>query len=60
MGHGSGVSRENIAKVVLAVVLLGSVAAWIPAATAGQASATTGEPKRSYGAIDVIMYQTSW
>jgi len=60
MGHGSGVKRGGIGCVMLALVLMGSVAAWIPAATAGQAPATAGEPKRSYGSIDVIMYQTSW
>jgi hypothetical protein len=33
---------------------------WSSAAIAGPQGAITGEPKRSYGSIDVIMYQTSW
>ena len=52
--------RGNIATIVLTVLLLGSVAVWAPAAKAGQTSAATGEPKRTYVAINVIMYQTSW
>jgi hypothetical protein len=34
--------------------------AWSTAAVAGPRGPLEGEPKRSYGAIDVVMYQTSW
>jgi hypothetical protein len=47
-------------KVVLAVALIGSALIWSSMAAAGQSGGIAGEPKRSYGAIDVIMYQTSW
>ena len=29
-------------------------------AIAGPKGPAAGEPKRSYGSVDVIMYQTSW
>lgn len=40
------------------ITLYGALAC---AASAGsKADPSVGEPKRSYGSIDVIMYQTSW
>jgi hypothetical protein len=47
-------------KVMLAMALFVSALIWSSTAAAGQGGGLTGEPKRSYGAIDVIMYQTSW
>jgi hypothetical protein len=47
-------------KVMLAMALFGSALIWSSTTAAGQGGGLTGEPKRSYGAIDVIMYQTSW
>ena len=39
------------------VIVLSLGLAW---AAAAAPKANDGEPKRSYGSIDVIMYQTSW
>jgi hypothetical protein len=47
--------RHLAASLVLCIVL-----GWTAAAAAGPRGSIEGEPKRSYGAIDVIMYQTSW
>jgi hypothetical protein len=47
--------KHLAASIVLCIVL-----AWTTAATAGPRGSIEVEPKRSYGAIDVIMYQTSW
>ena len=41
-------------------IMLCIVCAWTAPAVAGPRGPIEGEPKRSYGAIDVIMYQTSW
>jgi hypothetical protein len=41
--------------IVLAVALV-----WSAAAVAAPKGSIEGEPKRSYGSIGVIMYQTSW
>lgn len=44
-------------KRVLLLIVFSAAVAW----TAGAIAKTNeGEPKRSYGSIDVIMYQTSW
>ena len=66
MGHRSGVKelREaRTARVLCALVLLGIALCWSPIARAeprrGGADLSAA-PKRSYGSIDVIMYQTSW
>jgi hypothetical protein len=47
-------------KRLSAFILLCIVLAWSAAAVAGPRGAIAGDPKRSYGAIDVVMYQTSW
>jgi hypothetical protein len=50
----------DTARKVLSTILFGMLLNWSSAAIAGPQGAITGEPKRSYGSIDVIMYQTSW
>jgi len=45
---------------VVPAILLGILLNWSLAAVAGPRGPVEGEPKRSYGAIEVIMYQTSW
>jgi hypothetical protein len=57
---GSDCRRWFGVMILLAVGLFGGVLAWSSNAAAGPAGGITGDPKRSYGAIDVIMYQTSW
>jgi len=47
-------------RTVVFTIMFGVLLNWASAAVAGQAGALTGELKRAYGAIDVIMYQTSW
>jgi mycoredoxin len=59
-----GRSRFSInlveAVFMLLVVLIGGMLFRSPAAFAEQPAEISGEPTRSYGAIDVILYQTSW
>jgi len=47
--------RRLSAFIVLSIALT-----WSAAAVAAPRGAIEGDPKRSYGAIDVVMYQTSW
>lgn len=47
-------------KQRLSAIFLGMVLVLSSVVAAGQRAGTEGEPKRSYGAIDVILYQTSW
>ena len=47
-------------RTVLWVILFGLLLNWSSAAVAGPRGSVEGEPKRSYGAIDVVMYQTNW
>ncbi len=51
---------KNLVKPVLPLIVLAALIAGTPITTAGQSRGFQGEPKRSYGAIDVILYQTSW
>jgi len=41
--------------IVLCIALV-----WSAAAMAAPKGPVTGEPKRAYGSVDVILYQTSW
>jgi hypothetical protein len=41
-------------------ILFGIVLSWSSVAAAGPRGPIKGEPNKSYGAIDVILYQTSW
>jgi len=50
----------NMVSKIVPAILLGLVLSWSAAAVAGTRGAIAGESKRSYGSIDVIMYQTSW
>ena len=47
--------RKVVSAIAFCVLLNG-----YSVAIAGPKGPGEGEPKRSYGAIDVIMYQTSW
>ena len=51
--------RGTVRNVVL-TIMFGVLLNWASAAVAGPAGVIAGEPKRAYGSIDVIMYQTSW
>ena len=51
--------RGRVGKIVPAI-LLGIALSLSAVAIAGPRGTGAGEPKRSYGSIDVIMYQTSW
>ncbi len=51
---------KNLAKFVLPLLFLAAVIVWSPLPAAGGSRGLQGDPKRSYGAIDVILYQTSW
>ncbi len=53
-------SVKNLAKPVLPLIVIAALAAWSPLPAAGQSRSLQREPQRSYGAIDVILYQTSW
>jgi glutaredoxin len=53
------IKRPNIHSLLLAVLLGVSLAGASPA-LASQQDGLQGDPQRSYGAIDVILYQTSW
>jgi hypothetical protein len=59
MDHRSWVRERRL----LALVLLSSALVWSSIAGAEPARGRpdpAAEPKRSYGSVDVIMYQTSW
>ncbi len=47
-------------KVHSPLLVLLLVLAWAAVAGAGPQTAMQAEPKRSYGSVDVILYQTSW
>lgn len=50
-------------KLFFAIGTLGAVLAWSSTAVAEQGRGRadlSAEPQRSYGAIDVILYQTTW
>ncbi len=51
------VDKKRIAFWKKALLLAGMIILYSAQASADPSA---GEPKRSYGAIDVIMYQTSW
>ncbi len=51
---------KNLAKPLLPLLVLAALSIWPPVPAAGQARNLQREPQRSYGAIDVILYQTSW
>ena len=54
----AGAARGRYALALIGIALFWST---IAAAEPGRGrSDVSAEPKRSYGAIDVIMYQTSW
>jgi len=50
----------DIVRNAVWAILFGLLLNWSSAAIAGPRGALEGEPKKSYGAIDVVMYQTSW
>jgi glutaredoxin len=50
--------KKRILLVLLSFVIGGLFS--VPAAAVSKAKEPQGEPKRAYGAIDVILYQTSW
>ena len=63
MGQGSRVKEmrnAGIIRGVRALVLICIALTWSADALAGTRGPITGEPNKSYGAIDVILYQTSW
>jgi len=66
MGQGSWIKERREAgstRGLYALVLIGIALFWstIAAAEPGRGRPDpSAEPQRSYGAIDVIMYQTSW
>ncbi|MEK6742828.1 MAG: hypothetical protein AABZ15_04430 [Nitrospirota bacterium] len=55
MPRSRGIIRNVVSTLLLSIVL-----SWSLVAVAAPRGAIAGEPKRSYGSIDVIMYQTSW
>lgn len=62
MGHGPGVREQRFARIVTGALLsLVCVAFLLPfAADAGPGYNPSAQPTRPYGAIDVILYRTSW
>jgi hypothetical protein len=65
MGHGSWVNKMRDARAttgLCALVLICIAIFWSSLARAEtrRGGPIEGDPKRSYGAIDVIMYQTNW
>lgn len=50
--------KKRILLVLLSFVIGGLFS--VPAAAVSKAKEPQGEPKRACGAIDVILYQTSW
>ena len=52
--------RTEAVRNALWAILFGLLLNGTSAAVAGQRGSLEGEPKKSYGAIDVVMYQTSW
>jgi hypothetical protein len=53
-------AKSKKAIFLLAGILLLSVSIAGAESSARKADPSANEPKRSYGSIDVIMYQTSW
>jgi glutaredoxin len=51
---------KNVKGSLLLVLCGLLVFAAVTVSPAGEQGAFPGEPKRGYGAIDVILYQTSW
>jgi len=51
---------KRLMSLLLSVLAFGVLMVWSPIHAAEQSRHLKGEPKRSYGAIDVILYQTSW
>jgi mycoredoxin len=52
--------NTGIIRDVRALVLICIALTWSVDALAGPRGPIEGEPNKSYGAIDVILYQTSW
>jgi hypothetical protein len=52
--------ERNFARRMFSMLLFAFVLFWYSAAMAAAKGPASGEPKRSYGSIDVILYQTSW
>ena len=59
MSRYPDIGRGNNRGSLLVGLLIAAVL-WTAAALASPQDALQGEPQRSYGAIDVILYQTSW
>ena len=55
MPQNIGTVRNAVSAIALCMLLSGA-----SVAAAGPRGPVEGEPKKSYGAVDVIMYQTSW
>jgi hypothetical protein len=53
-------SSIHTVRNVVSAILLGMLLNWPSVAVAGPRGPIEGEPKKPYGAVDVIMYQTSW
>ncbi len=47
-------------KIYMLAALLSALLSWSSLASAAQPGNIAGEPTRSYGSIDVILYVTSW
>jgi hypothetical protein len=63
MGHRSGVREGRDFRGFCALVLVCVALFWSSPAFADPGRGGTdpsAEPKRSYGAIEVILYQTNW
>jgi mycoredoxin len=57
----NSVARRKIVKRLLILLLAGIVLCGLPAFAAGnEKNLLQKDPSKSYGAIDVILYQTSW
>ncbi|MHB8844897.1 MAG: hypothetical protein ACYC7L_09130 [Nitrospirota bacterium] len=52
--------RQGRARIAALAVLFSVALSGSSMAAAAPRSPVEGEPKRSYGSIDVVMYQTSW
>jgi len=47
-------------KIIMLAALLSALLSWTSVASAAQPASAAGEPTRSYGSIDVVLYVTSW
>lgn len=47
-------------KLIMLTAVLSALLSWTSVASAAQPGNIAGEPKRSYGSIDVVLYVTSW